>query len=537
MVQDISVAYRAPNTSSTQNSHLVGVVKAGVYSGYIPMISPSGGRYVDLHVEGAESVLRTQDGRTVRESATVSSAVKVRASDYAASRWDIIVAELVGSAQTYKIKEGISVYSGTPEIPEPTSTQTLLARIYVGASSSATLAQGDIYPAIPAGTTLPEERSSLRATILPGSQMVYISEGLTMATASASLQEFGGGTSEPISTTGLSTGVTYYWLIGIEGDGTIVLTSAVTAVEDLDELAQPFTVIARLTGRVVAASVQFDEVVDVLGIATSSGVITASEKTTYLSTLSSSLFKYLKIEDTPTEWLHEVIGGTLSSSTGRVSSTGSDVWLVTKDLLLETTVTDLNYLMVTADSTAPITYQVSTLSPSYGFGSQMALGDVSGIPASATRLYLKFKLDAAAFVPNTPILLSFGVFMNLLLPTAASTGDSLDNLKYTPDNLLVNGDFKYWDKPTASGLVPEPLDHSDAAYRVSTEDIYGPAGWQYTKQDVQFEDAVVTRVFVDGVPTLHSNILASTSGDIIMEQRVEASPLVGDMLTFSVDVS
>lgn len=538
-MQSIKVPYRGANTSETQNSHLVGVLRAGVYCGYIPMLNAGGGGYIDLHPDSSgTSVLRSLDGRVVTEDQIVYSAVKIANGSYNATRWDLIVAELYGSTQQYKAIQGTPSYTGIPTAkPVAGDHQVALAYVLVRPSTEDPLSQTDIHMVDRATWVTDDEHANLHATILPGGKLVYISGGSFTSRDGGFIRTIEGVTSSAVSATGLTTGVTYYWLIGLEDDGNIVISGASTDEESLDELNQPYLVIARLTGSVISNSVQFTNLVYLKQFTNIGGGVSSSNRhTTYITTLGSSIFRYLSVSDDSTSWLYNIAGGTLNPNTSVVTTAGGDVYITTKDLLLNTPVTDLNHFMVEVDSTAKVTFQVSTVSPEIGFSSTKSTSDIVSVPGTNTSLYLKFKISSSEFSSGNPQFFSFGTFMNLLIPVASTSGDSLENLKYTPNNLIANGNFSVWDKPTASGVVPEVLDRSDAAYRISTDDPFGPVGWQFTEQGAKPVDSLVYTKYINGKPYVTATIEPASGENLVLEQRLDARELVGDHVTFAASI-
>lgn len=74
----ITTAFRAPNTSETQNTHFQDIMRPGVYVGFVPKINTADGRLIDLYPENGKSILLTKTGHRVSETDILRAAVRIR---------------------------------------------------------------------------------------------------------------------------------------------------------------------------------------------------------------------------------------------------------------------------------------------------------------------------------------------------------------------------------------------------------------------------------------------------------------------------
>lgn len=146
MSQNLTLSYGAPRKTLYLNRRHVGIIPAGVYSGY--EVVPTTPASLSLTVSAGKLI--TAEGVTVEETVDLLSAVTIVPDD-GLPRIDLVVAEHVYSMsnepQTYAVIQGTA---GNPPLPPAVPANSVkLAEVYVPAMAT-TITEGLIQNATPA---------------------------------------------------------------------------------------------------------------------------------------------------------------------------------------------------------------------------------------------------------------------------------------------------------------------------------------------------------------------------------------------------
>lgn len=561
--------YHSQDTSAVQNRQLAGIVRPGVFSGYKLRKNAADTSQLDL-TSGSDStsVLVTTEGVRVEETATIQGVVSIDPPDANFKRFDAVIAEFQFSTdnsieQTYSVIRG--AYNGTdPQRPDLASDfQTLLAYVAVEAGTSqAAIDTDDIFHVEPAiDARAPVDVSSLAPIVEPSdTSRVFVYAGSFPSRDGSQRIVFGGGYSDQLDKGTTSNGDTLWYLLGVSDDGAVVVMGTASTEAGLPALTDENLIVGAVRATNVADVMVVQEIVDYRFVITRNLRPTIEEET-YKSTLGDSVFQHLKVDlfrdsgaidlttisDTDVTAVIDQGDTSLTLTyTGGGAQPSADVTIATKNLLLGTSIDQVQHLMVVADTaTAGITVDVSPSSATQGFTTVgPALNTIIRIPSGpASKIHLRFTVPATAFVGGAVKIFSYGAFMALdenVLNAATQDEVGLNSVKNSLSNLIANGNFKHWSRDDVNGNTPDPDLQQTIDYTVSADSPFAADGWQFTgfNYDGQVSRVGLSKDVLSTGISNPSDTALSWVGDgggsatNILEYRVPVAAGLGKRVTF-----
>lgn len=529
----ITTAFRAPNTSETQNTHFQDIMRPGVYVGFVPKINTADGRLIDLYPENGKSILLTKTGHRVSETDILRAAVRIGAPVPVLYRTDLIVAEISTGFDriTYSVIPGVPASTAsTALVPSVLNDrQVPIAKVRVLPSNLGTLSQSNVVP-YPKASFLPKQDThDLKPYIWPlDAKYLVIYPGTYKGQDGLPVNYFG-GMAPVLTTSGVTNGTTYYGVVGLNSSGEAAFLGSGLTKAEATASGQGIP-LAIATGQVTSDTVTFTSIEDIRSFPQ---VDSETNNSTYITALSNSLFKYLRVIYPQTGAVTSVTNGTIAESSYTITQTtaGSPVYLYTNNLLNGTGVAPLRTLMVQFDvNVSGLIYYYSTTSSQYGFSTRgYTAGEILNITNYANELYLKIEVPNSAFIGTSPQLYSFGIFMN----KGAVADPAIPEMAVV--NLLSNPTFSHWD---INDIFNSRVDASTDSAIFPIDSSYGPSGWQFTKTDILPTGGKVSKVKINGNYGLQViPVSAGGTDSLVLEQRLPADGLQGTPVSFSLDVT
>ena len=592
-MQTRNVMYHALNTSTLHNERLARVLRPGVYAGYRIRRNAADPSLVDLtHGEDGASVLLSIEGVRIEEDNELAGIVKIQPADSMLSRYDLVVAEYVWSAnntvpQVYKVIRGAYQPDLVTEPVRPQAQsvyQLPLAWILVRpkttlrGESRVEILQSDIFHAPKAADVeAPYEISTLKPELDPTNRKrIYVNEGIFPSSTGSSIVIFGGGYSSEIPDLSVD-GEVRYFLFGISDDKEVSSSGESTTLLTIPEIGSDILPIGVAKASRHGTITTIDEIIDIR-FPFSRRMVFGDEESFYREYLRESVFQNMQIDacDLDTKFdlttlapvddnlTAEMNRGDTSLTVTWASSTplATDVTVATGNILDGTDISAVRHILVLADSDViGLTFDYSVVSPTSGFtGTYYDLGTIQEIQGGATSmLFLRFRILSSQFAAaGAKKIYSFAVCMNLSYATLnknSLAGLGLEALGYQIENLIPNGDFFNWSRNDSVGATPDVASRNKISYTVHMADraartnIFAADGWQFTKMSFDPENGVISRILwsrdVIGSPDDNTIDTAmewrgagatTPAGENDLELRVPVyGQMIGQYITFAVD--
>lgn len=534
-----NVAYHALDTSTLFNQRLSNVLKPGVYRGYRIRRNIADPSLVDLtHGEDGASVLLTVEGVRIEEEDEIQGLVRIQAADSTFSRYDLIVAEYQWTPnnaveQVYRVIRGVYQRDTTlePVRPQPaTIYQIPLAWILVRPMTSlrgeyrVNVTQDDIFHALKASEVAsPYDVASLKPELdQTNLKRIYVNAGIFPNATGSSFIEFGGGYSAEIDDTAMADGETRFFMFGISDDKVIDVAGESETLLTVPELGADILPLCVVEATKRGTTTTIDRIIDIRFPFTRR-ILSTDEESLYREYLRQSVFSSIRIDICDIDTLFDLDtllpsdsnltavmnrGDTsLTITWAGTSAPSSDVTIATEDILSDTEFSQIQHLLVLADSDAAgVQFDYSTISGTSGFtGTYYDLGTIQEIVGGATNhIYLRFKIPAGQFPEaGTKKIFSYAVCLNLdyqMLNEHTLGSLGVDSIGYRLPNLIPNGDFFFWSRNDASDLEPDVYARDRIDYPIrkddfaSRENIFAADGWQFTKMTFDSQNSVISRV-------------------------------------------
>ncbi len=577
MTQLIYTRFHAQDTAVNQNKQLEYVVKPGIYAGFRVKPNVALPYHLDITV-GADdsSVLVTSEGVKVEETESIIGAVKLAQPDPTLTRIDAIVAEYAyvpnaNIQQTYKAIRGQNQpdTDSAPTKPEPESDfQVVLAYVTVRPSSSG-IQNIDITD-IEHVPLAPWSDAALKPIIEPNDpRRVYVYPGRFISVDRTSPVEFGGGYSPIIDPVLYQTNEVRYIQLGLTDDGLVSIIGQASSEDLLPALTTDVLPVAIARVRKSFGQVVVETLKDIR-FAYSREHSRPNELLFYADALSGSVFKDLRVEtfsDASAVDLDSVklVGGSQAfltasvdtadtsltiSWTGPTKIPSEDVTISTADVLAGGLATKVAHFMVLADTSfSGLRFQYSVSAATAGYTAEsFRPNEIVRIPGGqGTKLFIKFIIPRSAFsATKVAKLFSYGLLYGLdatVLNANTLSDLGISSLKSNLQNLIPNGQFYYWSRPSVEGSVPDLSSPQELIFPFSqsTDDINAGDSWQVTKWGGPAKSNQISRVWysIAGQPSktaLKFTASSSMSGPTYVEYRYPLpAELVGRTLTFSFD--
>ena len=587
-MQIVTTTYHALDTSAQQNKRYDGVVQAGVYTGYWARANEGQANLIDLTTGGeASSVLVTEEGVRIEETALVPAVAAVAPADPSLTRIDLLVAEYryttdTTQEQTYKLVKGKNQINLSADPVRPTvenEFQVPLAWITVrpqqvtGGAATAKIANTDIIHVPKAvWAEAPADLSGLKPVIdFNDSRRIFVHQGMMPNVDGTKVIAFQGGYSAVIDGTGLSSNEYRWYTFGVDDQGDIEVIGEAATQATLPDLSSSSLPVAQVKAQKIGNSVQLLELVDIR-LTFSRQLAQEQETYTYRDLLAQSVFRYLRVEKFIDDSLIDLTSVQLATSASSTNLTAvidssdtslsiawsgsttvptEEVAVVTGNLLNATAISKVEHFMLAIDASfANLEFRYSTSSASAGFSTtRHSPGKIVRIPFNgATKLFIKFLIPTSGFVAGEAKIYSYGALINLSngAANAQTLGDlGLLALPNSVNNLVANGSFYYWSRPIADGTTPDLTAQSDLSFALSSEDDYPLVadGWQMTKFPTPMSGETVKRVTRNqGSGTAATAIQLTTAAAAeagavnVMEYRVPvAAEIQGQDITLVVE--
>lgn len=569
MAQIRDTRYHSPDTSAVQNRQLAGIARPGVYQGYKLRSNAADPSQLDL-TPGSDdsSILVTAGGVRVEETTSIQGVVVLANPDANFSRIDAIVAEYQFSTdnsidQTYVVIRGVpSAAPATPAITDANHILLAYVTVVPGTSKAAVAVDNIVHVEVALDTRAPIDIASLAPIVEPSdSSRLFVYAGSFPSRDGTSRIVFPGAHSAALDIHGSSNGQTVWYLFGISDDGVVVDMGNGSTESALPALSDENFIVGAVRATNSLGIMVIQEIVD-YRFALTRNLRPTIEEETYKSTLGDSVFKHLRVDlfrDTdlivPTSISDSEVTVAIDQGdtsltltyTGAGTQPAADVTIATTNMLLGTAITNVQHLMVIADTATPgVLVDVSPSSATAGFTADSSpLNSIIRIPSGpAASLYVRFTIPASAFVGSTVKIFSYGVFLLLdenVLNTATHTDVGVDSLKFSINNMIANGNFRHWSRDDVNGNTPDPDLQQQITYAVSADEPFTADGWQFTAYNY---DGVASRVglskdvIVASIPNSSDTALrwvgeAGGSSTNVLEYRVPVPPGLNQKVTFA----
>lgn len=580
MTQKISTQYQALDTSSLHNERFVNVIHPGVYSGYKLRPNPGQPNLLDLTTGNDDSsVLVTNEGIRIEETATVKAVVAIEPADATLTRLDLVVATYVASTdsaaqQVYEVIKGKNQASvGTdPVRPKPTSEfQIPIAYITVrpqksfSGVSKAKVDTTDVLHVVPASTVIaPTGIGNLKPELaFNDKRRLFVYEGILPNAQGTKLLSFFGGYSDPLIPSDFGLETSRYFLIGLNDELEVKKIGSAISVDLLPEFSTDTLPLAIVKASVISGVPVITEVQDVRFLF-ARNLAPRNETIDYKSLLGDSVFKYLRIVEFTTSddvdlTTVKLLGGTTSSLlsadidttdsslaitwAGTTITPPSAVEIVSENLFSGDEVASTKHFMLAADAYfAGLRFSYSTSSKTSGFSPQTfrpnELVRIDG--SAASKLYLKLIIPAAGFVSGSVAkILSLGVLYGLddeVLNSATVVDLGIESARLAVRPLIFNSEFAQWSIKTSNDdfITEKTVDTVSFPLSKDNGDVLLADGWQMTEFNISLVGDRVQRVVDGSVPSLEFTTDAAASGVFNkLEYRVpKAYELSGQHVSF-----
>ncbi len=529
------------NTSALHNERDIGVIKSGVYSGYLPTVNPATSGGVDL-TTGSDglSVLVTPFGVVVRESTTVENAVTVPFTTSTKDRWDLcVLTDPVNAGPNdlaqYELVRGVP--ADDPIKPTIPSDKVGICYIYVGGSAAA-INQNNLFPIEKENWALAADISPLKPVIdVTNQKRIFVFPGTFPNSDNTTIVRFSGGYSEEISDTDISDGESKFVLFGIGDDGLIQILNESQTDNTTVAVAGVNVISLCMVSFRKSGSTSYIESLEDIRFPFTRKQTESVELDSYLTGLSTMNFQYVRVDNFSTNELIDVstantnytvtheYGFTRLKIQPNVWPLPDDFYIVTKDLVDSTPVDDIDHIMVVAEAnTSDMTVDFSTNGISFA-GVDYLLGTI--IPAqSADSAYVKLKIKATEFTSITDVryIYNYGVYFKL-------DPESLD--VYRQGSLSLPSNINLIDNPFVSWSETSYALASSATELEQSVGLLGPDGWQVVYSDLSTISLFKTTFTDVNTPALHIDYAAGAGTTLELEYRIPVNGLVsGNTISF-----
>jgi hypothetical protein len=587
MSQNLSVGFHALDTSRLQNTRFSQVITTGVYSGFYVKPNTGTPNLLDLGVgDDGISVLVTSEGIRVEETAEVLAAVAIAPADSALTRIDLVVCEYKSTTDNtvsavYKVVKGknqaVTTLDPVPPVitnenQVPLAFVTVRPQTFSSGLSIAVIDLTDVRTVAKARwAAAPEGLAGLKPEVSAANRrLLYVYPGVFPSVDGKRAIQFGGDYSAAIDASNLTEGSEAYYLYGLTDEGLISVIGSATTVALIPDLSIDVVPIAIVLGRVTNGQVHLSTLIDIR-FPYARRLADPTEEDSYLDLLSSSVFRFLRVErfvddsgvDIASASLESGDSASLSAEidstdtslkftwdTTQGSTPGEATTIVTADILNGSSINSVTHFMLAADATnSNITFQYSTSSATSGFtATRHFLNQIVRVPVSGARkLFIKLIVPPDAYVSGVAKVFNFGVLINLqssVLNTVSVTELGIGELNKSVTNLISNGNFFYWSQDDTSGNKPNLATQEDLTFTLSTSAsrTLMADGWQITSFPVPAVGETVSRITrnrANGAETALKYQGAADSANSgsanIAEYRINrAAELVGNQITFAV---
>ena len=528
-MQNIVHRYHGLDTARIHNQRFIETVRKGVYSGFKLRVNPGYRDRLDIAKGTApRSVLVTDEGVIIEETADIPNVVKIDPSDTVLVRIDAVVCEYTFTTDTarpaeYKVIRGrnqIDVNTD-PEPPDFADNQvligyvTVLPQLALGGQAQIRIDQTDIRNVEEADLALNTDIAPLKPEVdFVNSKRIYVYPGVFPNASQTGIIRFPGGYSDEISGDGMDEKETRYFLFGISDDKEVSVVSESSDPDSLTGYGTEVLPLAIGEGYKSGGDVKLVDLSDIR-FPFARHLIPVFEQDTYTDLLANSVFNYLRVdsfENTDLIDLDTVAGPTgygtlLLVSIDRADTSltfewigndlpDDDVTIITENLLSGTPVTNVEHFMLFADTAiSGFSFDYSTVSQFSGFTDQrFSLNELVSIPAGGGgRIYLKFRIPKDSFAINRiQKVFSYGLYLNLdaetlNLKTVGELG--IQNLINATPNLIANGNFHWWSRNDKNDFEPDLFGPNRVDYLVTADsqdidlgkEVFAADGWQFTR--------------------------------------------------------